>query len=126
MPRKKKSGDEVITGEIVSSSDGDYSVDLHNMSGEELTRQIQIADLQLRRRQLQLANLEITEAEVGLHSRHRELMLHKYIEEIAALDRRTPGGLKSVKPEVDDDPALVEEAWRIYVQRQRGGGSRFG
>jgi len=121
---KKKS--RTLDAEIIRITDGESELDLTALSTEQLHRRIWALDAQLKRRQLELANLQVIETQELLFSRHRSLLVEKYIREIAALDRITPGGLKSVQPSDDDDPELVDEAWRIYVQMQRGGGSRFG
>ena len=121
---KKKS--RTLDAEIIRITDGEPELDLTALSTEQLHRHIRALDAQLKRRQLELANLQVIETQELLFSRHRSLLVEKYIREIAALDRITPGGLKSVQPSDDDDPELVDEAWRIYVQMQRGGGSRFG
>jgi hypothetical protein len=124
-PSKPKKN--IVKGEIVRmSGEGDLEVNLEELSGEELKRHVQILAAKVRAKELELANLQITEAQERLMSRHRTLLVDKYVREIAALDRITPGGLKSVAPSDDDDPELVDEAWRIYVHMQRGGGSRFG
>jgi hypothetical protein len=123
MPKKKNN---VIQGEIVRMKDGEMEIDLASLSAEQLQGRIQVLHAQLAAKQLELANLQITEAQEHLFSRHRALLVEKYVREIAALDRVTPGGLKSVAPSEGDDPALVDEAWRIFVHMQRGGGSRFG
>jgi len=121
---KKKS--KTLDAEIIRITDDAPRLDLSRLSTEQLQRHIQALDAQLKHRQLELANLQVLETRELLLSRHRELLVEKYIREIAALDRLTPGGLKSVCPSEDDDPELVDEAWRIYVHMQRGGGSRFG
>jgi len=121
---KKKS--RTLDAEIIRITDDGADIDLGTLSTEQLHRHIQALDAQLKRRQLELANLQVMETRELLFSRQRTLLVEKYIREIAALDRITPGGLKSVQPSEDDDPELVDEAWRIYVQMQRGGGSRFG
>jgi hypothetical protein len=121
MPRKK---DKTINAEIVHVTD--RMLDVDRMSTEALRRHVHGLTAQLHARQLELANLQIDGAKLDLLSQHRALLVQRYVEEIAALDRVTPGGLKSVQPSPDDDPELVYEAWRIYVQMQRGGGSRFG
>jgi hypothetical protein len=123
MPRKKTS---VVRGEIVRVHEGELEIDLANLAPEELQDRIQVLHAQLAAKQLELANLQITEVQEHLLSRHKSLLVEKYVREIAALDRITPGGLKSVAPSDGDDPALVDEAWRLFVQMQRGGGSRFG
>lgn len=123
MPKRKNT----VRGEIVRrTDDGDLEVDIAELSTEELRHHIRILSAQVQAKELELANLQITETKMSLLSRHRSLLVQKYVQEIAALDRITPGGLKSVQPSEDDDPELVDEAWRIYVQMQRGGGSRFG
>ena len=119
---KKKN--KTIDAEIVRVSDRVF--DVERMSTEELRRHVHTLTAQLHARQLELANLQIDEAKLNLLSQHRELLVKRYVEEISALDRVTPGGLKSVQPSEGDDAELVYEAWRIYVQMQRGGGSRFG
>ena len=119
---KKKN--KTIDAEIVRVTD--RALDLEGMSVEELRRQVHALTAQLQARQLDLTNLQIDEAKLHLLSQHRELMVRKYVQEIAELDRVTPGGLRSIQPSEGDDPELVYEAWRIYVQMQRGGGSRFG
>lgn len=121
---KKKS--KTLDAEIIRITDEGAELDLTALSTEQLTRHIQALDAQLKRRQLELANLQVLETQELLLSRQRTLLVEKYIREIAALDRVTPGGLKSVAPSENDDPELVDEAWRIYVHMQRGGGSRFG
>jgi hypothetical protein len=123
MVKKKP---KTLDAEIIRITDDAAELDLTRLSTAELTRHIQALDAQLKRRQLELATLQVMETQELLLSRHRTLLVEKYLREIAALDRITPGGLKSVAPSEDDDPELVDEAWRIYVQMQRGGGSRFG
>lgn len=124
MPRKKKDG--VVTGEIVRMKDGELEIDLANLSPLQLQSRIRHLHAQLAAKQLELANLQIMDVQEHLLREHRSLLVEKYFREIAALDRVTPGGLKSVQPSDGDDPALVDEAWRMFVQMQRGGGSRFG
>jgi hypothetical protein len=119
---KKKN--KTLDADIVRVTD--RILDVERMSTDELRRHVHALTSQLQARQLELANLQIDETKLHLLSQHRELMVRKYVQEIAALDRITPGGLRSVQPSEDDDPELVYEAWRIYVQMQRGGGSRFG
>jgi hypothetical protein len=119
---KKK--DKTINAEIIHVAD--RVLDLEGMSTEELRRHVYTLTQQLHARQLELANLQIDSTKLDLLSQHRALLVQRYVEEISALDRATPGGLKSVQPSPDDDAELVYEAWRIYVQMQRGGGSRFG
>jgi hypothetical protein len=119
---KKKN--KTIDAEIVHVAD--RVLDLEGMSTDELRRHVYTLTQQLHARQLELANLQIDGAKLDLFSQHRALLVQRYVEEIAALDRVTPGGLRSIQPSPDDDPELVYEAWRIYVQMQRGGGSRFG
>ncbi len=119
---KKKN--KPLDAEIVRVTD--RILDIEGMSTEDLRRHVQTLSAQLQARQLELANLQLDETKLHLLSQHRELMVRKYVQEIAALDRVTPGGLRSVQPSEGDDPELVDEAWRIYVQMQRGGGSRFG
>jgi hypothetical protein len=122
-PRKRSN---LVKGELVRVTDGEAQIDLAELSAVEINRHVQVLHAQLAAQQLELANLQITEAQEHLLSRHHSLLVEKYVREIAALDRATPGGLKSVMPSDGDDPALVDEAWRIFVQMQRGGGSRFG
>jgi len=122
---------KTLDAEIVRITDSDVRItdsELNpaELSTEELRRHIHTLSAQLQARQLELANLQVTEVQEHLASRHRTLMVEKYIREIAALDRITPGGLRSVQPSEGDDHELVWEAWRIYVHMQRGGGSRFG
>jgi hypothetical protein len=127
--KKKRDRDNIITGEIVHSPerDGqDYDVDLRSMSAEELREHAQRLRVQLARRQLTLADLQILEAQGNVVQNAREIEINRYVEEITALDARTAGGLRSVRPEPGDDPDLVAEAWRRFVAGQRGGGSRFG
>jgi hypothetical protein len=121
MPRKKE---KTLDAEIVRVTD--RMLDVERMSTDELRRHVHTLTTQLQARQLELANLQIDETKLSVLIQTRALMVQRYVEEIAALDRVTPGGLKSVQPSPDDDPELVYEAWRIYVQMQRGGGSRFG
>jgi hypothetical protein len=121
-----KRKNKTLNAEIVRITDDAPELDLSRLSAEELRRHIQSLEVQLRRRQLELANLQVQETRELLFSRHRLLLVEKYLREIAALDAVTPGGLKSVAPSDGDDPELVAEAWRIYVYQQRGGGSRFG
>lgn len=124
--RASKKKKNIVTGEIVRRmEDGDFEMDITEMSSKELMRHIQMLKTQVAQQQLKLANLQITEAQEHLFSRQRSLLIEKYLREIAALDRATPGGLKSVLPSPEDDPDLVAEAWRIYVHQQRGGSSRF-
>jgi hypothetical protein len=55
----------------------------------------------------------------------RESEIAKYVKEIEALDLKTPGGLRSaVQPGKGDDPELVAEAWRRYVQSKTRGNVR--
>lgn len=125
MVKKKKDG--IIQGHIVRMDEaGDLEIDLTRLSAEELRRHIETLDAQLKRKQLELAELQITEAQEHLYSRHRALLVEKYIRQIAELDRVTPGGLKSVQPSEGDDPELVAEAWRAWVYQRGSGGSRFG
>ena len=119
---KKRS--KTIDAEIVRVAD--RILDVEQMSTEELRRHVHALTAQLQARQLDLTNLQIDETKLHLLSQHRELMVRKYVQEIAELDRITPGGLRSIQPSPEDDAELVYEAWRIYVQMQRGGGSRFG
>jgi hypothetical protein len=123
MPKKKS---KTLDAEIIRITDGAPEFDLTRLSTEQLERHIELLDAQLKRRQLELANLQVLETRELLASRHHSLLVEKYLREIAALDAITPGGLKSVAPSDGDDPELVAEAWRIYVYQQRGGGSRFG
>jgi hypothetical protein len=122
--KKKKS--KTIDAEIVRVTDSAPRFDIEEMSTDQLRRHVHTLTAQLHARQLELANLQVDETKLHLLSQHRALLVQRYVQEIAALDRVTPGGLKSVQPSEDDDPELVDEAWRIYVQMQRGGGSRFG
>jgi hypothetical protein len=119
---KKKN--KTIDAEIVRVTDRVF--DVERMSTDELRRHVHTLAAQLQARQLELANLQIDGAKLDLLSQHRAILVQRYVEEITALDRVTPGGLRSIQPSPDDDPELVYEAWRIYVQMQRGGGSRFG
>jgi hypothetical protein len=121
---KKKN--KTLNADIVRITQDAAQLDLTSLPTEQLVRRVQELEAQLNARQLDLTNLQISEARLNLLSRHRQLMVDKYVSEIAALDRVTPGGLRSVQPSEGDDPELVDEAWRIYVQMQRGGGSRFG
>jgi len=126
--KKKREQDNIITGEIVHSPerDGqDYDVDLQSMSPEELREHIQVLNAQLARKQLTLADLQIREAQGQVFQNARGMLVDRYLAEIAALDRSTPGGIRSVMAAPGDDPELVAEAWRLWVQQQRGGGSRF-
>lgn len=115
-----------MRGEIVRMKDGEMEIDLANLTPVELQGRIQMLHAQLAAKQLELANLQIIDVQEHLLREHRSLLVEKYFREIVALDRVTPGGLKSVAPDEGDDPALVDEAWRLFVQMQRGGGSRFG
>lgn len=123
MPKKKNN---VMRGEIVRMKDGEMEIDLANLTPVELQGRIQMLHAQLAAKQLELANLQIIDVQEHLLREHRSLLVEKYFREIVALDRVTPGGLKSVAPAEGDDPVLVDEAWRLFVQMQRGGGSRFG
>jgi hypothetical protein len=120
-----KKRNKTLNAEIVRITEDGVELDLAALPTEDLVRRCRELEAQLHARRIELADLEITESRLNLMSRHRALMVQKYVSEIAALDRVTPGGLKSVQPSEGDDPELVDEAWRIYVQMQRGGGSRF-
>ena len=119
---KKRS--KTLDAEIVRITDD--GLNLAELSTDELRRHVRALSTQLQAKQLELANLQINETKLTLLEQHRTLLVEQYIREIAALDRVTPGGLRSVQPSEDDDAELVDEAWRIYVHMQRGGGSRFG
>lgn len=121
-----KRKNKTLDAEIVRVTDSAPHLDLERMTADELRRHVHALTTQLHAQQLELANLQIDETKLRLLSQTRALLVQRYVEEIAALDRVTPGGLKSVQPSEDDDPELVAEAWRVYVQMQRGGGSRFG
>jgi hypothetical protein len=122
VPKKPKT----VRGEIVRMNRGDLEIDVRDLPTEELIRHVRELEAELHVKQLELANLQISETRLSLLSQQRSLMVEKYVREIAALDAVTAGGLKSVQPSQGDDPELVAEAWRIYVHMQRGGGSRFG
>jgi hypothetical protein len=100
--------------------------DLESMTVDELEQHERLLRARIAQRQAELLELSIQEKRYNLHRGAREMLLEKYIQEIEELNRKTPNGIRSVMPGPGDDPQLVEEAFRIWCARRRGGGSRFG
>ena len=100
--------------------------DLDELSPNELTRVKAILEAREAGSRVELIELQKQEAKFNIRGAHRGAMVERYLEQIEALNLKTPGGLRSVKAEDGEDPELVAEAWRIFCARRRGGGSRFG
>lgn len=100
--------------------------DLENMTLAELEQHEALLRNRIAQREAELLDLSIQEKRYNLHRGAREMLVEKYIAEIEELNRSTPNGIRSVAPGPGDDPQLVEEAFRIWCARRRGGGSRFG
>jgi hypothetical protein len=100
--------------------------DLDELSPSELIRVKNILEVREARSRLELIDLQKQEAKFNIRGSHRDALIEQYLEQLEALNLKTPGGLRSCRAEDGEDPELVAEAWRIFCARRRGGGSRFG
>ena len=69
--------------------------------------------LEIRIKRGQLRNQKREEKE-----REREAKIDGYMRQIENLKSDSPMGIQSVEPGPGDDPELVKEAWRRYVNRK--------
>jgi len=100
--------------------------DLDELSPTELARVKAILEAREASSRVELIELQKQEAQFNIRGSHRGALVEQYLEQIEALNLKTPGGLRSIRAEDGEDPELVAEAWRIFCARRRGGGSRFG
>lgn len=78
-------------------------------------------------REAELAEIQKIEALGNIEEHHRTKQIRGYLDQIEALNLRTPGGLRSQPTaEAGEDQELVNEAWNIFCSRRRGGSSRLG
>lgn len=100
--------------------------DLDELGPHELARVKAILEAREAGSRVELIELQKQDTKFSLRGHHREALIEQYLEQIEALNLKTPGGLRSIAAEHGEDPELVAEAWRIFCVRRRGGGSRFG
>jgi hypothetical protein len=100
--------------------------DFEGLSILELEEREQLLRTRIAQRELELRELNIQNERYTGYRNARQMLLEKYLHEIEELNAATPGGIRSVAPSEGDDPELVTEAFRIFCERRRGGGSRFG
>ena len=100
--------------------------DFEQLSPKELRRLKAVLEVREARGRAELVELQKQDARYSIRGAHRDVLIEQYLEEIEALNLKTPGGLRSISAEHGEDPELVAEAWRIFCARRRGGGSRFG